>query len=746
MKPQIHQNTCLFDLDVEKHPNPVSVTTPPALQPDPSGPYFVFYKTLGQLREEFHRTGRYDDANAKLDEIVRLIVMLIHEQHRAASGQANRLTDEYLRDFARRSFGDSKHIAKALLALSEDILSDPSYRNPDGTSIFGAHPRLTIQPTDDSFAQYILSAARNLSAVMVEPVKNDGLHQFDILNESFGHFIRDSFRNHKEDAQYMTPPEVVSAMAEILFADVDSDPVLVDRLLSATSKNPFRILDPTCGVGSFLVEALRRMLKTVSTQDKLSGHRLNALASTLRDSLVGQDKVDRMVRLAKLNLMLFGGGGGTVFQGNSILNGSTLDELHSGVDVILTNPPFGARYCLKDVLRPDNQLQFPMLHSFVENGNLSLTSIVDSEVILLDRCLSLLRPGGRLAIVLPDSLISAKGVSSVVRKWVMAHADLFCAVELPSVTFAQAGTRTKTCFVCLRKFNGTSKSSGRVFMAVCDNIGYRVAERAGASVKIAEGSNQLPAIVDAYRRTASIGPKGHAYNIVNRDPSCVWLQDSELLNGRWTPNFYRPQRLEAIVRVERLAASGFVVEKLSDVARLASRVRRRSPALPGAKVISVLHISQDGMIDLREVEKYNPKCPGLPCRAGDVLLSKINPRIPRVCVVPEVATPLTCSTEFEILEPRPDVDPYLLASLLLSPAVQTQIECLTSGTSSSHNRIKDSELAQILIPLPKKGSSTHSKFKQLGRRLRESLNQKYTADLVLKEARDELAQLLGEEN
>lgn len=142
----------------------------------------------------------------------------------------------------------------------------------------------------------------------------------------------------------------------------------------------------------------------------------------------------------------------------------------------------------------------------------------------------------------------------------------------------------------------------------------------------------------------------------------------------------------------------------------------------------MLHVGADGVISFREVEVYTPKFQGLPCRAGDVLISKINPRIPRVCVVPETTYPLACSTEFEILEPKAGMDPHLLAAILVSPVVQTQIECLTSGTSSSHNRIKDVELEQVLIPLPRNGSDLSKRLADIGARLRDALEQKYAAD------------------
>jgi len=78
--------------------------------------------------------------------------------------------------------------------------------------------------------------------------------------------------------------------------------------------------------------------------------------------------------------------------------------------------------------------------------------------------------------------------------------------------------------------------------------------------------------------------------------------------------------------------------------------------------------------------------------------------------VPELGKDLTCSSEFEIMNSRITIGNYGIKLLLMSPAVQTQINYLTSGTSSSHNRIKAADLANVLIPLPKKGTALYEEL------------------------------------
>lgn len=79
-----------------------------------------------------------------------------------------------------------------------------------------------------------------------------------------------------------------------------------------------------------------------------------------------------------------------------------------------------------------------------------------------------------------------------------------------------------------------------------------------------------------------------------------------------------------------------------------------------------------------------------------------------------------CSSEFEVLRCRDGVDAHSLAYLLQTEVVQNQIRSLTSGTSASHNRIRTSELAQVLIPLAKPRSATASTLHTLFNGYREA--------------------------
>ena len=153
------------------------------------------------------------------------------------------------------------------------------------------------------------------------------------------------------------------------------------------------MMDPSCGVGSFLATFYHRASEY-------------QLLPTSRLRLYGQDKVERMARLATINLELFDAKDHKVYVGNSLVLGSPIDKLNGTVDLVLTNPPFGARFEDQYVrtVCGDNVPFF--------SGQRREGQTFDSELLFVDRNLRLLKDGGRLLIVVPDGVVSAKGVSA----------------------------------------------------------------------------------------------------------------------------------------------------------------------------------------------------------------------------------------------------------------------------------------------------------------------------------------------
>lgn len=628
--------------------------------------YGAVYAMLAELRESFHRSGRLDDSNAKLDEIAKLFATYLAFK-RGLISSFPEVSDASLVPALQDAF-------RAAAAL-------PQYRLSGSHSIFGERPALALRPDDAALAIDLVNLVRRCLDLAYE-MRGEG-EPFDILNEAFGHFVRDNFRGNVEDAQYMTPPEVVDFMADIALHDL--------RLEVENRDRHWTVLDPSCGVGSFLTSFYHKAREKQWPP-------LNRLR------LFGQDKVDRMARLATINLELFDAEEHSITVGNSLGLGSSLDPLNGQVDVILTNPPFGARFPGLDVrdLCGDNTPFFSSLKKSVPT--------VDSELLFIDRNLRLLRDGGLMLIVVPDGVVSARGTPALLRQHLGNSATLKAVIELPSVTFGQAGTRTKTSILYLQK--GRKKAANtRVFMGVVEDLGFQVSSRKGVQFKQTEGNNELPTAFAAYLSAQSVHGENDLTRVISREPSCVSVVESEVLRASWTPSHYSARRLDAISAAS--ASSDFELVPLSRLVDFCADNRRNTRWEAGMAFLSVLHVLGEGFVDVAAAHAYSPKTPGIPTFPGEVLLSRINPRIPRVCIVPDLGRATLCSSEFEVMRPKDGLDPFLLAYLLLTDAVQSQVRSLTSGTSASHNRIRTSELATVLIPIPRRGTELANRLNDL---------------------------------
>ncbi len=675
--------------------------------------YKLFYEILLNLREIFHRHGRIDDSNAKLDEIVKLILLSYYE---ALHG--NQFSLAYVKEIAVKEFSDGSKVAPALHLLFDRASECPLYRNADGTSIFGVNASLNIQPSENLFAERVISEIEKIDFCYL--IKTNEVSNFDLINECFGHFVRENFRNNKEDAQYMTPAEITLPVVSMIFDDF-----IKEDYFNTVDLSSFTVMDPTCGVGTLLIEAARAYINYLKNRSDTKESIEDIIDSFLRKGIVGQDKVDRMVRLSKINTLLMGANSQNIHIGNSISGDSEIDSYNEKVDFIFTNPPFGAEYPLSQLPAQD----YPALKEM----NVTSQSIC-SELLLLLKCISLLKPNGKLAIVLPDSVFSAKGLNAYVRDYILNHYTINAVIEMPAVTFAQAGTRTKTSILYLTK--SAPNTSHKITMGICDDIGYTVKERLGVPIKQLSGTNEMEAISECYRN------RDLRFDIILCEkPSVTKISTDVLIDRILNPSFYSADRLQTLNMLETCNVDGFEMKQLSEIARFVTIGRKNSNTSDRIKHISVLHINPDCTIDFQQVLSYDPISKGRQCLTGDILFAKINPRIPRMTVVPHFEKQLVCSNEFEILQPCADVGPYAICFLLKTSYVYKQIENLTSGTSSSHSRIKREQLANIKVPYPISNDAKR-RLNAIDSLISNAFERKYEADIVLRTQLSELESLL----
>lgn len=612
---------------------------------------------FSELREDFHKFGGFDDSNAKIDEIAKIFATyLAYKQQKISIFPS--LDDE-----------DNSFIYKLNEAF---ILSSNLEENTNnGKSIFGKNPSIQLDNENISVGKKLVNLV--VKSIDIAFSIDDS---FDLLNEFFGHFIRDNFRGNIEDAQYMTPPEVVDFMVDYVYEDL-KDCLRID--------SSFKVLDPSCGVGSFLT----------SFGKKIQENKSDLLKNI---ELYGQDKVERMVRLSTINLNLHNTVNHKIFYGNSLYKESELDNLNNEVDLILTNPPFGASFDLNEIITNigENSIIFSKSEKIIKN--------VDSELLFLDRYLTLLKEGGHLCVVIPEGVLSSNSLAAYLRQKYANMVNIKAIIELPSVTFAQAGTRIKTSILYVQKVKNPKNHN--VLMSTINDIGFQVSSKKGINLKSKEGTNELEHLLHIRKKSADL--ESIKDNILSTNPSITLVQQNEIFNGTWTANHYSANRFISTNFINK--NENFEVFYLSELVEFKNKKLKRSISTPSDIFISILHILSDSYIDINTALVYTPKTDGYKVNPGELIFSKINPRIPRVSIVPNLNKPILCSVEFEVMAPLNDTNLYEIMYLLQTEVVQKQILSLTSGTSSSHNRIKTAQLEKVRIPKLKKSSPLYPEY------------------------------------
>lgn len=670
--------------------------------------YNMFYDILLNLREYYHSYGRIDDSNAKLDEITKLIAISF-----SMAKQGKKLDLAYVRMIAEKLTGEPTNVAIAIRTIFKEESQNKLFLNEDTTNIFGANVSLNIQPTENTLAEKIISEIEKIDFLYL--ISSKKYQNFDLINECFGHFVRENFRNNKEDAQYMTPYEISNPMLKIIFNDMENDGYFTKNILES-----FVVMDPTCGVGTLLIESSNHFTRFVERKYREEAEEI--ISNFRIRGMVGQDKVDRMVRLSKINALLLGSNTFNINIGNSIVGNSSIDRFQEKVDLIFTNPPFGAAYNISEL----DLEKYPILKKMA-----IFEGIVDSELLMLDRCIGMLKNNGYMAIVLPDSVFASKGINSLYRNELLKTVQIRGIIELPAVTFAQAGTRTNTCILYLQKKRTISER--KFFMAICKELGYTVKEKMGVPVKISKGKNQMDRIAHCLINANRV------QEIISETPSVTNVCIETLNDNILKPSFYSAERIKTVEKLSN-TSSDYEIVKLADLVDFVTKTRKSYMVSGNIRHISVLHINADCTINFEEVEKFEPISKGRTCQEGDILYSKLNPHIPRMAVVPNKSYKMVCSNEFEIMRTKPGVDTHTLCFLLKTESVRNQIENLTSGTSSSHSRIKQEQLAEIMIPIPK-SKKKQEEFHRANAIIKEAIESIYLAEKNLSEQLNILTEL-----
>ncbi len=270
-----------------------------------------------------------------------------------------------------------------------------------------------------------------------------------------------------ESAQFLTPLPIIDFMVKLV------NPRKADT-----------ILDPCCGIGDFL------SLSYVNSLNKPDEWKLSDA------NIYGVDIDPNMIKLATLNMLLNGDGEAKLFYKPDL--GSILWKIAAGnppylvemdterqkcgewhrwadrtklmeFDVVLTNPPFGE----DRAFRPSNEFEKEVIETY-ELWDIVGGGSIDKGLIFLENAYRVLKEGGRMGIVLSNSIASIKKYACV-REWLMRKMRIVAIFDLPPNVFAETGVNTSIIIAykpSKERLEALIESNYSIFARDIQSVGY----------------------------------------------------------------------------------------------------------------------------------------------------------------------------------------------------------------------------------------------------------------------------------
>lgn len=499
----------------------------------------------------------------------------------------------------------------------------------------------------------------------------------DAIGDAFEVFIGPTLRGEK--GQFFTPRNLVRICVEIL------DP-----------KPDEKVIDPACGSGGFLIVALEHVWKKIEEQHKhLSKERIGSMKTEVASKyFYGIDKEFDLAKVSKAYMAIVGDGRGGIFCSDSLVNpvewtALMRERINLGAfDVLLTNPPFGSKIPITDKsLLEQYELGFRWKKDKQTGEWVRTDRVLDKQVpqiLFIERCLQLLRPGGRMAIVLPETYLHAISSEHILQ--FLCRYKVLHVIDLAHDTF-RPDNNAKTVIVVLEK----SKPTGdyEIQFSIARTVGHDHTGRTLYKInpktheRTGEVDDDIPDIIDKV--------KEHRKLKTTPSPLLFSLQYSEINPKVLVPRYYWRDYVKELEQ--------YAVENDCDLVSMGELRMRgiinayEGHGSPDAIFKGTGEVPYVRVADIINWEVYkNPtalvpkaiylkmKRGGIDLQVGDLLFVRRGSyRIGSIALVSPFDKEVLLTKEISIFrvvrgENEFDITPYYLTYLLSSPIVQRQIE------------------------------------------------------------------------
>ena len=584
-------------------------------------------------------------------EMIRILFSKIYDETHNRNGK----------EFIAKSHESEQEVGNRTIRLFEKVKE--AY--PD---VFDREERIYL---DDKSIKYVIEKLQNY--VLMETER-------DVISEAFQAFWGPGLRGEK--GQFFTPRNIVKMCVGIL-----------------NPKPGEKVIDPACGSGGFLVEVLSFL--------KEKEYFCN---------VYGIDKETDLVKICKAYMAIVGDGHTNIFCADSLYPefwpiGMKREIGEESFDVVLTNPPFGAKIFIEDKRILKN---YKLGHEWIkERDRWRITNSVSEQVpqiLFIERCLQLLKPGGRMAIVLPDGVFGNPS-DRYVWQFILENAKILAIVSLSPETFLPS-THTKTSVLFLEKTKNNNENY-EIFMAVANKVGH---DKNGKIIfKMDANGNyifdnrgnkiiddDLPLIASKYKEFKGTTPQASHLGFV--------VRSSGIGNCVFIPSYYDPETMQKLKEMGKTGKYRLITIKELVEQRLISIKRGNEIGsryygmgdIPFVRTSDIVNweIKIDPVKSIPEevYEKYRKR---QDIRENDILLVTDGTfLIGRTAIVTSLDGKLVIQSHIRrirCLQPE-KLPPHLLLYLLNTEIVQKQIEEKTfvQATISTIGE----RLYEIVLPFP----------------------------------------------
>lgn len=535
----------------------------------------------------------------------------------------------------------------------------------------------------------------------------------DVVADAFETFIGHALKGGQ--GQFFTPRNVVKMIVDIL---------------QPTEKD--KIIDPACGSGGFLIESLKYVWENVEkdytelcwTAVDIEKKKIEVATNNFR----GIDKDYFLSKVAKAYMNLIGDGTTGIFCEDSLENTKNWSpETNNKIklnsfDILITNPPFGSKIPVTGEAKL-KEYQFGYKWQMDKksgkwNKTTKLKKREEPQVLFIERCLDLLKDGGKMAMVLPSGILGNER-ETYLREYILNKGNLFAIVELPFETFSPNVT-INTSVLFIQK--GKSNKSKELFISINEYCGH---DKKGRHIE----QDDIPNASKFFHSKKS-------------DENNFFI-DSSMLEHSFIAKRYLQKYVDNITKLEKskypIVKLGSLIKTVHNGANIddSSIYVEENEGIPYILVKSITkeginfenlkHIRKD-LITNRDVLKNRVSEETIVMtRAGNAGISSNIP--------PDLVNGIASGFLINIHADLKKVNQYYLVAFLNSSFGQLQLERISSG--SILQSIRSSDLKKIMIILPPMEIQN-----KIGNEIKSAVYAKAETRKKLNNANNEISKLL----